>query len=134
MHECPARAANAARIWKPRPDTYGCNSLVREVVHASRTTGQDDHLKALTGTTDVQGHAVRRGNSQLIYVPQSCRESGWMAPAHRHERSRPPRRITASAQSAEGPSTPAKSLRSTGRRAFSSNLPSTQCGPIWSSL
>jgi hypothetical protein len=34
-----------------------------EVVHASRATGQDDHLKALTGTTDVQGHSVRRGNS-----------------------------------------------------------------------
>jgi hypothetical protein len=64
----PARAANAARIRKPRPDTDGCNSLVREVVHASRATGQDDHLKALTSTADVQGHSARRGNSQLIYV------------------------------------------------------------------
>jgi hypothetical protein len=75
----PARAANAARIRKPRPDTDGCNSLVREVVHASRATGQDDYLKALTGTTDVQGHSVRRGNSQLIYVHNPAgKAGGWL--------------------------------------------------------
>ena len=42
--------------------------LVREVVHASRAAGKDDHLSALAGTTDVQGRSVRRGNSQLIDV------------------------------------------------------------------
>jgi hypothetical protein len=37
-------------------------------VHASRATGKDDHISALAGTTDVQGHSVGRGNSQLIHV------------------------------------------------------------------
>jgi hypothetical protein len=48
--------------------TSRCNPLVREVAHASRAAGKDDHLSALAGTTDVQGHSVRRGNSQLIHA------------------------------------------------------------------
>jgi hypothetical protein len=65
---------------KPRPDTYGCNSLVREVVHASRATGQDDHLKALTSTTDVQRHAVRRAgtaSSSTSHNPAG-KAGGWL--------------------------------------------------------
>jgi hypothetical protein len=41
-------------------------------VHASRAAGKDDHLSALAGTTDVQGHSVRRGNSQLIHIHNSA--------------------------------------------------------------
>lgn len=116
MSAPPERPTPRGSGNQDRTPTGAIPSSARWCTHPG-PPGQDDHLKALTGTTDVQGHAVRRGNSQLIYVPQSCRESGWMAPAHRHERSRPPRRMTASAPSAEAPSTPAKSLRSADRCA-----------------